>query len=708
MPVGEISYFVFRTVKRKSLCDDFAWEEVSDFEEERPHYRSHLTRTFRHNEILLRATQIKLTRRYNNFFERGLSIEEFMKTNEKIGKRYSSDPTKCKLVYMILDDSLYISDEESQGGRRFGGCFLTYKDATFKTDFYLEPVDDMSLKRTQRDFHFFGFLETPQRFPEETDYKLRADYIKPGWFDQHNHDKILLPGTQIADSIRLKLTVPKGMASRELKVEMEVELVHLWSESVPKSPFRRNEYLQHCVDAALMVSRKAYLFSPKDRGIIPKSLYDFKLPSVGPTFYTAFMRGSYALRFVVKIKEKRITRYCQTAINVNIAVLAKSACKMLQQTVDRNSVQVAMTEHTYFCHLGIQSHLDDEPSQARMEFLKRLRKHKVKIQLHEAVGVRCLDLVVSLTVMKCQVPNCLKNLNVEWLKQMRCLYDSVPFGYEPPEVKPNEAIVYKAFTMGKSRLFAGAIFLLEGDAFLTEFPLSHMPNLPKTTDNRMKINENGALYITGPGGVKLHLQMKFVINRYIAQEEGEYITIPNSNLSSCFEWGLLLHREMPLQEKKVSPSFTVRMIEVHLLEKLHITAQEAELLPLVPFETTRCLKLLERRFRTNLTWAREAAVTDQQSSILIPKQIYECLLPNIGPTFFTNSQTRMYFVKVRMCIESLDGTWRGEVEALHKVNIASPPGEKARGNEKPPPYVAFATWYPRMYQDTTGETHVLF
>lgn len=676
---------------------------------EKYYYIGHITKTFTYKSQILQVTQMK-------FFEYvGYLIykdETWLKCdyNCRWGKDFDIEAltSDFKLVYMLLDSSVLESeakDLEAENQGLFGGCILNFREAKFGTNFYIEQLDCLLLRDREERFpkHFDGYGMKSSR--KKTDYVLHAEYMRPQWFRQHVKDKVVLPDSNVTDSVLLTLEILRRPNSGLTLVRVRVELLVLISEGIA--------YRAQHLEKTILLDKKCSLPLKDSRGedpeknsrvCIPKSCFDCKIPLVGPTFCCELVRRTYALRFDFLLNDGRKSiLHVTEALNLNIAV-AEGPMHLTPLVPVRSSEAKPTKQVMYMNYIDKQPYSKFDPQLIAKKLFKRLRRHGVKYRCHETVAIRSIDFVVSMTTIEFQKPHGLKMSDFSsWIYHTRQELSNFDFGYHYIGMVNNEALVYKAFDLKNAKLaspslFGAAVLLIEDDLPMMNFPRQHLYSLQSTTLAQERSAEacgQGILsHSCRLGPVSLKIDLTFTRSSELIQDFGDFIVVPGMNLSDIFQVRLVVRHEdagLPIA------SFIINRMEVHLLEKVQIIAENEGISPLLPFETTRSLKLMGFNSGMEVIWAQlTACESGCLKEFSVPKKMYDGSIPNIGPTFFTNNHTRLYFLQFLMQI-AINEKHNAVVKANHQINVASLPNRNVKNSEVPPSRDTF--FYPVLCVD---------
>lgn len=675
MPPGESSCFVFRRYKQDSYDgSDFEWEETPFWQ---GGYIGHTTKTFGCSTDIFRATQIKFGIRSFMVLYSLLDLEGREKDNEP--KPDLSSPIldgKCKLIYIILNKY-----SQSKDGRKvchpYGGCFFSFEDTTYETNFCIEPVASVYLRS-----HWIG---ADQRFPEESHYNLTAEYLRPEWFTQSENDKIVLPGANLKDFVTLILKAPPHSSMGLLLTGIQIQFFWIYQRPSCLRPIPEYKTIyQSTIHHELGTCGT---WDQNNRLIVrlPENCHDCRIPQVGPTFSSGGFLRSYAIRFALQLEDTlRQVNYVQTALNINVAFLDVALFSFTPQIAPLAPSEEPETNEkaVYLTFLKTRLLSGSWSPDFLKEFFARLRYHSVKYQYHETTASRTSAAIVSKTTLKCLVPQEIRGTKLsEWITTTRSEMKKIGFGASFEGILQDEAIVYKSFWLKNSSIssspicLSGAILMQPDGLSLTEFP----PNDSEKEGSFAEVCEKPTRF-TEPLSYEMlqriaypfAIDLNFRIPKGIIQIKDDNVVLPRMHLSLFLTMAISLPKEILQRCKEIKVDrLKITQIRVYFIEKHSMTAIDSNILPVIPFKEKKCKTLLDKKCDLIFSWDEFYDNGDGNCiSYPIPKEVFDIQLPCVGPTFHTNYHSRTYRVKVLFNLYMTGSGWETLAEASKRVNVA--------------------------------------
>lgn len=675
MPIREVSHFVFHKQASTSYDgSDFSWDTDQYGPRGRDQYRGHTTKTFRYDELIIRVSQVRCSPLWVDVRERKVSLEEF-KWIESLKPKFNLSVIceECKLVYVLIQGSMLRQcEDEAAKGVMLGGCVLAYKDAYYATKFYIEQVESMVLKDQQ----FLGDYTLVNR----SKYILRTEYRRPEWFTQNDQDKIVLAGTEIADTVQLFLD-SKGEETFLTLKEVKVEFLRISSrENLFKMSVQSTVIFHSKFEIMVKTSERSF-FKGNHTFIIPNDCYNCRLPDVGPTYCDSQLTRSYAIRFIIQFKgsDDNIHKV-QSAVNINLAIPIN--CESVARPDNKIEDKLMTFDHALASEYGYA-----KPEDIARRRFDRLKNHGLKYAYHETRGFRPWDFFFTITTVRCDPPGAIKGkCSSEWLEKKKYELLQCELGFTPRYADEAVAIACKSFILEASSssspmLYGATVFLLGDQVFsaplegciFNKLMMNTLVEVPKSLDcHRQCLNVNYISECPQHNDSVFALNLLFKIPTCLAQREGELMVLPGMKLKQFLLLQLVAETNIQDLEAQAASNFVITQIEIQLLEKIHAIARDSEILPILPYERTRSELLSEKDLDYGFSW-KDFSDAGAVKVFVIPPAIYDGVLPNLGPSFFTNTFSRLYFVLVKVHVRDTNGSCNTIAQAIQQINVAHPP-----------------------------------
>lgn len=591
-----------------------------------------------------------------------------------------SGPEYWKKINELTGDSLFV----------IAGEFFRFKELEF-------PMTRALYGISQDILNVSGL---PEDCSDMVSLKVKVYRTHQYW--QGELGRIFVPKMSISALLRLHLVLsPPGGDSLEfpsleihhVKVELQELLWCLKDEEAAESVYQFEWYMreQLLLDSECSMVIDSLAWSDQSEISLPISLFDCKIPEVGPTFFSNHLLRCYALKitFDVNWKEKHCPFTLSTFLEINVATKDYISSK-------RNLVRPP-------------SELANFRSYTRIDRLPKKSLSPNVTLSHDLLDIICEQLLIYqshqtdtfiidddvFAVSNIDLLEAYQNPTLSDISELLQEYRLTYLGCHPI-LKEGEAFLECEIVNsqrilsdpGPERLVGG--LFIEPNRYTTKytnFINTAAYELPDLMTNRT----DTMIFCVQLHNISMHLvTYPLNSNEYPFDcFKGEVIALPGMNISQF----LNIRLDITKSPNKVIEEHNFKLVvsRIRLLLKEIIRGNNCH----HQDASIRTLVLLDKNLNENLT--RNSFAHSNNfcwGSLVIPEHWYNCQLPDVSSTVISNKLRRGYEICVD--IDVFQHRYHKRLSINQEVLIASLHRYQVRPDSLPPPYQPFDPFPPEF------------
>lgn len=624
-------------------------------------FLSHSTRTFRLGSTVHYLTQIRM--RSNEVTiqnEHPLLLEACKRDGvDDFGSGPLMGPEDCQVMFVLCPKSLVHSDNPNLANEfdhLIYDCLLHLNGRYYQTQNLSSSAADVLKK-----------VEPWCRSSDEvcglaiSQINLLLSHYPPK-FTYLNYHVIASPGLEVSDYLRLIIEfrnppwlIAYAFRSYMILSRVVMELYELrtcvgGSGGNPAlSSIARGVKKMTLVDNSC---RRWILVFPSKVSCchVPVELYKCTLPSLGPTFSSANMTRSYAIKVSVMIESEQghFKSTLSAFMNIRIAKEVNSEretplfriAKEVYPRNDKSQSRIPLNSIMNYFTLTRRIPLNHyEPINVASDILSTVSTFGQRAyHEHETRAFRISDEILTTSCFALMVPT------TEMKESRKTAYPDVIASSECDDI--GEALRYEVYPAAPTRKwFAGGTRVNRNNSNLR---CDRTPGWLSLSglDSYLELPAIERFASTTLEPTSLQLLLSFRRTSFYTRDIGDHVVMPRMKLLEFAELQFLhpkpISTERPENNKLLVRNFAVKIEELHTINCIPNRS---------PLIVSR--ELLNKSCRYGVEWKRARISTKHNPEMCVltfPTRLFDCTIPDLKPTFYSNERSRRYRLKLEVTL----------------------------------------------------------